>query len=87
MVTAADVEKAGNEVVKANCEQSPRAIERMRRSVGERGDLATLKFLWEIAGLFLLHKLTAAARVALARHHRRWHNIWMILTKVVRFLT
>ena len=66
----------------------------------ERGDLAALTFLWEIVGLFPTpngdESSSARAgtsypprqnRTCWERRPRSMGSIWMILTKVVRFLT
>lgn len=50
--TAEEMEKARNRVVNLIVERSEEMAGRVVRSVSERGNLAALKFLWEIAGLF-----------------------------------
>lgn len=50
--TPEDMQKARNMVVNLIVEQSAEMAARVVRSVSERGNLATLKFLWEIAGMF-----------------------------------
>jgi hypothetical protein len=50
--TAEELQKARNKVVNLVVDQSEEMAERVVRSVSERGNLSTLKFLWEIAGMF-----------------------------------
>ncbi len=50
--TAEEMQKARNRVINLIVEQSEEMAARVARSVSERGNLAALKFLWEVAGLF-----------------------------------
>ncbi len=50
--TPDEMQKARNKVVNLIVDQSAEMAARVVRSVSERGTLAALKFLWEVAGLF-----------------------------------
>ncbi len=50
--TAAEMQKARNQVVNLIVNASVEMTRRAVRSVSEQGTLSTLKFLWEVAGMF-----------------------------------
>jgi hypothetical protein len=50
--TAEEIQKVRNKVTNVIMDESPEMAKRMVRSVNERGNVATLKYLWEMAGLF-----------------------------------
>jgi hypothetical protein len=50
--TPEEIQRVRNKITNVIMDESPEMAKRLVRSVNERGNVATLKYLWEVAGLF-----------------------------------
>lgn len=50
--TPEEIQRVRNKITNVVMDESPEMVKRLVRSVNERGNVATLKYLWEMTGLF-----------------------------------